>query len=252
MKKQVLESVVVNNSNTTSVINEESAKRVANRVKNKPNLLEDTANSLDEESPKKKQVFDDVKKLFGFEIFDENTFAEDMLKNGCTYSELKNAIAKERKRVNANNDKLESLPLDMVIEKISNSLLLSDVSLFVGTNELVTLTDKLVNDKKQVILYHGKQSEEGEKFESFKVTVKGLHKPFEDTCYFSLVDYSVSNVIRALRNYSYYLASVKRCKKMRNTENDYVGTLKSTINELHKKFGYSKEDITNILDTCNF
>ena len=110
MKKNLVKNASEKNSIAALVVNEESANRVSNRVKSKPNVSDDTANSLDKESLKKKAVFDDVKKLFGFEIFDENAFAEEMLKSGCTYSELKQAIAKERKRVNSNNEKLETLP----------------------------------------------------------------------------------------------------------------------------------------------
>lgn len=252
MRKNSVENVSENNSIAALVVNEESANRVNNRVKSKPNTLEDSANSLDEESPKKKQVFDEVKKLFGFEIFDENSFAEKMLKNGCTYSELKQAIAKERKRVNSNNEKLESLPAAKVCEIITNSSLLNDFSVFVGGSDLVSLADKLVNDKKQVMLYHGKQSENGEKFESLKVSVKGLHKPFEDTCYYSLVDYSVSNLIRGFRNYGYYIASINRCKRLRNEENDRIGSLKGLVRTLHDKFGYSKEDCLSIINGIEF
>jgi hypothetical protein len=255
MKKNLdLVAGVVSN-NAAAVVNEESAKKTSSRVKVKPTLTEDTAISLDEEeneNPRKKEVFDNVKKLFGFEVFDENTFAENLLKNGCTYSELKTSITKERKRINKVNENLETLTFDMVCEKISKSSLLSDLSLFVGTSELSELREKLVNDKKQVILYHGAQSDNNEKFESFKVSVKGLHKPFEDTCYYSLVEYSVTNLLRALRNYSYYLASIKRCKRMKNNETDNVGTLKSVATQLHDKFGYSKEDLVNVINSLNF
>ena len=252
MTKKVVKNVEVSESNTALVVNE-SANRVNNRVKSKADILDNTANSLDKESLKKKEVFDSVKKLFGFELFDENTFAEEKLKSGCTYSELKQAIAKERKRVNSNNENLESLPIAKVCETIVNSSLLSDLSVFLGgENDLVALAEKLVNDKKQVTLYHGTQSENGEKFESLKVSVKGLHKPFEDTCYYSLVDYSVSNLIRGFRNYGYYVASINRCKRLRNEENDRVGTFKSDIKTIHSKFGYSKEDLINIINSTEF
>ena len=251
MKRNSLSASVMNNSNNAAFVEIEKPSKGKT---SKPDVLKNSANSLDEdenESPKKKAVFDEIKKLFGFLIFDEDEFCAELIAKGNKMSVLRKLATAERKRINSYNEKIEGLGFDEICKKIEGSSLINDFSLFVGTSDLSTLKDNIINGN-NVILFHGKQSEEGEKYESIKVTVKGLHKPYTDICYTSKVEISTSNILRAFRNYGYYLASVKRCKRMRREENTSVELLVNTCKSLRQKFGYMPEDLAKVLSGINY
>lgn len=251
MTTKVTKDAKVNNSNLSLVENEVS--KVSGRIKTKANVLNDTANVLDEEeneTPKKKEVFAEVRALFGFSVFDPEelatNLAKDLASGKITYKEFSEKLSNSKKSVNKENEKLENIPFEDVCKTIQDSDLINDVSMFLGgCKDLVSLKDKLISDN-SIILYHGKQSEESEKFETVSVSVKGMHKSYKDVCYLSYLDYTVTNLIRAFRNYSYYLASLKRCKRMKEEETNSVIQYKELKKKLHEKFGYMPEDFENL------
>lgn len=249
MKKNSLNANTVNKSNGLQVVDVVDNTKTKAKV-NKPDVLEDTANSLEEtENPKKKEIFDKVRDLFGFSKFDKESFAKSLatdLANGkISFADFQKKMSEGNKAVNNSNEELENISFDDVCTTISESDLLADVSRYIGTTDLVSLKKNLVSGDK-VVLYHGSQSENGEKFEVCKVSVKGLHKPYTDICYTSLADATTSNIIKSFRHYGYYLDSLKRCKRQRKTENDLVSKIKELKEKLHTDFGYMPEDFANI------
>ena len=250
MSKKIKDVVNVNNSNVATVVNEETSKVVRGKVSANVDMVSNTSLSIDEEdneSPKKIETFAKVRSLFGFMDFDRNKRGSELIASGETdFAKIAKILTKESKEVALQNEKIENISFEKICETISNSPLLSDFSLFVGGSDLLNLSSKLISSDGKIILYHGKQSEDSEKFETCKVTVNGLHKPFTDICYISYVDYSTSNVIRAFRCYSYYLASIKRCNRLKKEETDTVAQYQAIKKKLHEKFGYMPNDFENL------
>ena len=227
----------------------EVTKSVNGKKSSNVDLVENSALSIDNEeceTPKKQAVFASVRELFGFAAIDKDELAkqfEDEFKSGkITFSEFIKKVNDSAKVVNKENDAKENISFEDVCNTISNSSLISDFSLFVGTKDLLSLRSRLVTNDNKVILYHGKQSEDSEKFEVVKVTKKGLHKHYKDVTFVSYTDYSTSNLLRAFRCYGYYLASVKRVNRMISNEMKKFELWKQLTNDLHKDFGYMKED----------
>ena len=243
----------VNNSSISTIVNEETKKRVSNKVKSNADGVKDTSLSIDEEeyeTPKKKEIFSKVKELFGFCEFDREAFllemAKDLANGVITPKEFFEKQKETQKGINSSNAANENISFEDICKKIESSNLLNDFSLFVGTKDLLSLKNLLISSDGSVVLYHGKQSEDGESFNVCKVTVKGLHKPFIDFCYSSKADFCTSNLLRAFRNYCYYLASVKRCRKQREKENSLVSRYLEIKAELHKTYGYMSEDFEKL------
>ena len=241
-----------NNSTSTLVVNE-TTKRVSNRVNSKADVSKDTANVLDEtESIKKSETFAKVRELFGFTNFDPESIAlslaSDLANGKISYKEFSAKMTESRKATNQENEKIENISFEDICETLQKSNLIQDLSLFVGTSNLSTLKEKLITDDKKVILFHGKQSDESEKFDAYKVTLKGMHKPYSDLCYTSLADYSTSNIIRAFRNYEYFIKSLNRCKKQREKETFKVADLKEVVTSLKKDFGFSRDEVINLVN----
>lgn len=231
-----------------------ASEKVNSKVTANVETVENTAMSLDAEgceTPKKQQVFADVRKLFGFLSEDTNEIGDELLESnkGLKFSEIRKLVSvelKHRKDVNSRND---SIKFETVCETIQDSELINDFRLFVGNVENVaTLKEKLINSDGKVILYHGCQSEDGEKFDSMTVTKKGLHRPYKDTVYYSLLDYSTSNLIRGFRNYVYYLNSLKRVNRQIANEHRFVERFKELAANLHKDFGYMPADFSKLLE----
>ena len=232
-----------------NLLDNETTKVVSGKVSSNVDMVSDSALSIDEsecESPKKQAVFAAVRELFGFSSFDRETAASelqaDWVSGKITFKELTAKLSKLSKDVNKENEKLESISFEKVCETISNSDLISDFSLFVGTKDLLSLRSRLITKDNKVILYHGKQSEESEKYETIKVTKKGLHKPYSDVTFVSYEDYSTSNLIRAFRCFGYYLASERRVNRLIANEHRKFAAWKALTKELHDVFGYMPAD----------
>jgi len=245
MKKQVLNVAVSSN---------DTAKVVQGKVKANVSMVDNTSLSIDEEeneSPKKKETFARVRSLFGFSLIDKDTlaesFKEEFISGKISFTEYTKKVNDLVKGINKENETRENLTFEQVCDTIENDSIINDVSLFVKTKDLKSLKTLLV-DGNNVILFHAKQSEDGDRYDTFKVTKKGLHKPYFDICYTSKVEISTSNIIRALSNYSYYLASLKRVNKAMQKEKILFSSLSDTISILHKEFGYMPDDFKGLLD----
>ena len=217
-------------------------------VKSKP-TSENSTNMVDEAdaNPTKKRIFDEVKKLFEFEIFDENGFADNLMSAGCKYSELKEKINAERKRINSINKEKENLSIEQVFEIIENSGIAKDIQDLFLTPDLSVIKNRILSDNNTLNLYHGSQSTDGEKFESIEVKIEGAHKVYKDICYVSKIEMCTSNAIRAISNFEYYLKSMNRCKRERKKEIFRNGDIQDAIRDLHKTFGYSENDIQSLV-----
>lgn len=243
--------VVENVSNETTTKSKKSVN---------PDNLEDTANSLEEESnPRKNEVFSRVKReIFGISEFDGNTdinreMAQKFANGSISFEDYSKFLSSYRKETNANNTEKENLTFEEVCKKINDydvDDLNSDFCSFVAL-DLLSLKSLLIDGDK-VVLYHGKQSENGDKFLADKVTVKGLHKPYSDVIYKSFADVTTSNILRAFQCYSYYKASVKRCKRQKKNETDTNICFINAAAKLSVQFGYSTEELSNILKSDSF
>ena len=241
------------NLDVLSVVATETTKSVSGKVSANVDLVENSAFELDAEesdNPKKDEVFGAVKELFGFSRFDRETAAlslqSDWTSGKITFKEFSARLAKLAKENNKANEKLENKTFETVCETIQKSTLINDVAVFVGTSDLLSLKPLLVDAKNRVILYHGKQSEESEKFETVKVTKKGLHKPYSDVCYLSYLESTTSNIIRALRNYSYYIQSINRVNRQIRQETRNSENLANLTNVMHKDFGFMPNDFVSL------
>lgn len=257
------------NSNSSATVNEVNASTiVVNEVSNskkskvKPDVLEDSANKLEEEeneSPKKRDVFTRVKsEIFGISEFNGNTdeirdLAAKFASGAITFEDYTKALSNARKDTRESNTDKESLSYDDVCTRISsftNQDLVSDFYSFVSS-DLLSLKSLLLDGEK-VVIYHASQSEDGEKFVSDKVTLKGAHKPYSDVIYKSFAEITTSNVLKSFASYSVYKNSIKRCKRQRKQETDNVSSLMITAANLKVKFGYSVDEITNLLLSPDF
>lgn len=235
-------------------VTNETTKVVNGKVSANVDLVENSALSFDNEeceSPKKQAVFASVRKLFGFSDFDRETAASELqiewVSGKITFKELTSKLAQLSKEVNKENEKIENISFDDICNTLSNSSLISDFSLFVGGSDLLSLRSRLLTKDNKVILYHGKQSEDSEKFETIKITKKGLHKPYSDVTFVSYVDYSTSNVIRAFRCYGYYLASEKRVNRQVNNESKKASLLGEMAKGMHDDLGFMPKDFVTII-----
>lgn len=245
MKKKNFNADSENNSNTIcEVISEETTAKVAKRVKTKCNISEVTE-EIESETPKKSRLFDEVKKLFGFTTFDKEAFllnaASDLASGVITPAKFFELQKQAQNEVSENNKTSENLSFEKVCEMICESGLNKDLIPYLGTSDLLALKPLLI-DGANVVLYHGAQSEENEKFDVLTVSVKGLHKPYVTNVYTSKVDITTSNIIRGFRNYSYYLAAKKRVNRMRERETFLLSHLHEVAKELHEKFGFVSSD----------
>ena len=260
MRNSKKENVGVNNSNTT-LIEEVSNNSKKSKVQ-KPDTFENSANKLEEEeneSPKKRDVFSRVKsEIFGISEFDGNTdeireLAAKFASGSITFEDYSKALSNARKDTRESNTDKENLSFDDVCTRISsfdNQDLVSDFCSFVA-NDLLSLKSLLINDDK-VIIYHASQSDDGEKFVTDKVIIKGAHKPYSDVIYKSFVEITTSNILKSFASYSVYKNSIKRCKRQRKQETDNVSSLMLTAANLKVKFGYSVDEITNLLSSPDF
>lgn len=251
MKKSNLN--VSGNNSTSALVIDESVKRVSNRVNSKADVSKDTANVLEEtESIKKSETFAKVRKLFGFSEFDAETtalnLAQDLASGKISYKDFVSKMSATRKATEKENEQIENRTFEEICETLQNSDLIQDLSLFVGTSNLLSLKEKIFTPDNKLVMFHGKQSENDEKFDTYKVTLKGMHKPYTDLCFTSLADYSTSNVIRAFRNYCYFLKSLNRCKKQREKETISVNALRELVTSLKKDFGFSREEIIKLVN----
>ena len=258
MKRKEKENVSVNNSSTT-LVEENSSKK--SKVQ-KPDVLEDSANKLEEEeneSPKKRDIFSRVKsEIFGISEFDGNTdeireLAAQFASGAISFEDYSKALTNARKDTRESNTGKENLSFDDVCSLISsfeNQDLVSDFYSFVSS-DLVSLKSLLINDDK-VIIYHASQSEDGEKFVSDKVTLKGAHKPYSDIIYKSFADITTSNILKSFASYSVYKNSIKRCKRQRKQEFDRKDNFLTDAATLKIKFGYSNEELTSLINSDEF
>lgn len=237
--------VVENVSNETTTKSKKSVN---------PDNLEDTANSLeDENNPKKKDVFSKVKRdVFGISDFDGNTddnreMALKFAKGEISFEDYTKFISSARKETSGTNKEKENLSFEDVCEKISKSEFAKDFCSFV-TSDLLSLKSLLINGDK-VVIFHGKQSETGDKFIADKVTIKGKHKPYTDTIYKSFAEISTSSILKSFQCYGYYKSSLKRCRKQRNNEYDKTSLFASLVTELHENFGFSKDDMVELIES---
>ena len=253
MKKKTNSSALVNEVNESNVLVEEVSSKKS-KVQ-KPDVLEDSANKLEEEEnerPKKRDVFSRVKsEIFGISEFDGNTdeirdLAAKFASGEITFEEYNKALTNARKDTRESNTGKENLSFDDVCSRISsfeNQDLVSDFYSFVSS-DLLSLKSLLINNDK-VIIYHASQSEDGEKFVSDKVTLKGAHKPYSDIIYKSFADITTSNILKAFASYSVYKNSIKRCKRQRKQETDKFLLLLNTAATLKVYYGYSVEELGN-------
>lgn len=261
MKKSTNSSTTVNEVNGSNVVVNEVSNSKKTKVQ-KPDVLEDSANKLEEEeneSPKKRDVFTRVKsEIFGISEFDGNTdeirnLAAKFASGAISFEDYTKALANARKDTRESNTDKENLSFDDVCNRISsfeNQDLVSDFYSFVSS-DLLSLKSLLVDGEK-VVIYHASQSEDGEKFVSDKVTLKGAHKPYSDIIYKSFADITTSNILKAFASYSVYKNSIKRCKRQRKQETDTVSSLMITAATLKVKFGFSVDEISNILLSPDF
>lgn len=258
MRKSTNSSASINEVNSsTIVVNEVSNNSKKSKVQ-KPDVLEDSANKLDEEneSPKKREIFARVKsEIFGISEFDGNTdeirdLAAQFASGAITFEEYTKALTNARKDTRESNSDKENLSFEEVCKKINDydvNDLNSDFALFVSS-DLLSLKPLLIDGDK-VVIYHASQSEDGEKFVSDKVTIKGAHKPYSDIIYKSFADITTSNILKAFASYSVYKNSVKRCKRQRKQELDKLSLFTTLIHELHENFGYSADELKEIVSS---
>lgn len=238
-------------NSVASLVASETTKGVSNKVSVKADLVENTSYSIDEEeseSIKKGEVFASVRELFGFATVRTTDEIADELQDlhpDWKFSKIRKESVKIAKTVKTENEKHEGLTFEQVCTKIQESDLIEDFSLYVGTKDLLSLSSFLLNNNK-VVLFHGKQSEDSEKFETFKVTKKGLHKPYTDLTYISHVELNTSNIIRSFRCFGYYLASEKRVNRMIENENRKSTAFGEVANTLHKDLGFMPKDLISI------
>ena len=260
MKKKTNSGATVISDNVSTVVIEENSSKKS-KVQ-KPDVLEDSANKLEEEeneSPKKRDIFSRVKsEIFGISEFDGNTdeirnLAAKFASGAISFEDYTKALANARKDTRESNTDKENLSFDDVCSRISsfeNQDLVSDFYSFVSS-DLVSLKSLLINDDK-VIIYHASQSEDGEKFVTDKVTIKGAHKPYSDVIYKSFADITTSNILKAFASYSVYKNSIKRCKRQKKQETDNVSLFINVAAILKVNFGYSKDELTELLSSPEF
>lgn len=260
MEKKTKTSALVNEVNESNILVEENSSKKS-KVQ-KPDVLEDSANKLEEEeneSPKKRDIFSRIKsEIFGISEFDGNTdeirdLAAKFASGEITFEEYNKALTNARKDTRESNSGKENLSFDDVCSRISsfeNQDLVSDFYSFVS-NDLLSLKSLLVDGEK-VVIYHANQSDDGEKFVTDKVTLKGAHKPYSDIIYKSFADITTSNILKSFASYSVYKNSIKRCKRQRKLETDNVSSLLLTAANLKIKFGYSVDEISNLLSSPEF
>ena len=242
------------NENVLAVVATENTKRVSGKVSANVEQVENTALALDAEeleTPKKQRVFTDVRALFGFLSEDTNEIGDTIAEKNPSlkFSQVRKAVSEELKRRKQENAKIDNIAFSGVCEKIQNSPIFNDFKLFVGgCDDLLNLSSLLLADNgKKVVLFHGSQSDDGEKFETMTISKKGLHKPYKDLVYFSTADYSTQNVIRAFRCYCYYLQSMRRVNKQIANEQRKFNAFIELAKELHDIFGYMPEDFVEHL-----
>lgn len=253
MKQKKDLSINVSDSGINTLVVENVSNETTTKSKKSvnPDNLENTANSLEEENnPKKKEIFSKVKReIFGISDFDGNTdenreMALKFANGEISFEDYTKFISSARKDSATSNNEKENLTFADVCKKISESDLAKDFCFFVSS-DLLSLESLLVNDGK-VVIYHGKQSETGDKFIADKVTLKGKHKPYTDIIYKSFAEITTSNILKAFQCYSYYKDSLKRCKRQRKNENDLVTLFADTKSKLMKDFGYSEKDLAEL------
>lgn len=260
MKKNSISSATINEVKSSTLVDEVSNNSKKTKVQ-KPDTLENSANKLDEEneSPKKREIFARVKsEIFGISEFDGNTdeirdLAAQFASGSITFEDYTKALTNARKGTRESNTDKENLSFEEVCKKINDydvSDLNSDFALFVSS-DLLSLKPLLIDGDK-VVIYHASQSDDGEKFVSDKVTLKGAHKPYSDIIYKSFADITTSNILKAFASYSVYKNSIKRCKKQRKQETDNVSSLMLTAATLKVKFGFSVDEISNLLLSPDF
>lgn len=258
MKKKTNSSATVISDNVSTIVVDEISNSKKSKVQ-KPDVLENSANKLEEEendTPKKRDLFSNVKTdVFGFSKFDDDNasipeLAAKLAAGEITLTDFNKAISGERKSINSSNQDKENLTFDDVCRMISESKYFEDFAKYV-TKDLLSTKSLLIDDDK-VVIYHGAQSEDGEKFVTDKVTIKGAHKPYSDMIYKSFADITTSNILKAFSNYSYYKNSLKRCKKQKKQETDNVSYFVNVSAILKVNFGYSIDELTNLLSSPEF
>lgn len=254
MKKKNFNADSENNSNTIcEVISEETTAKVANRVKTKCNLSEVT-DEIENETPKKSKLFDEVKKLFGFATFDKESFllnaASDLASGVITPAKFFELQKQAQNEVSENNKTSENLSFEKVCETICESGLNKDLLPYLGTSDLLALKPLLI-DGANVVLYHGAQSEGG-KFHEMSIFENGLRKKYLSKVWYSKDEANTSNILRALRYYSYYVSAKRSAKNKSKDETKKVNLLKEILLSLHKECGYMKEDFVNIVNEIDF
>lgn len=246
MSTKLTKSANVNNSNAAQV--EDIVKPSKGRVSQNVDNSTETANVMDAEeaeSVSKLILFGKIRSLIGFPELDEQT----LFATSKNFEEFKRRLADEKKKLNEETDKLENMTIEQICNIIESSEFSDDFKKFVsfGGLSLVEIANQLlISPKGKVILYHGKQSEDSEKFEESKVCISGKHKKYEDITFLSYVDYNTTNVIRAFRNFCYYTASYKRCLRKKETETNLVEMYQKAVSSLMKDFGYTIEEIHSL------
>lgn len=258
MRKSTNSSATVISDNVSTIVVDEVSNSKKTKVQ-KPDVLENSANKLEEEeneSPKKRDLFSNVKTdVFGFSKFDDDNasipeLAAKLAAGEITLTDFNKAISGERKSINSSNQDKENLTFEEVCGKISDSKYFADFANYV-TKDLLS-TKSLLIDNDKVVIYHGSQSEDNEKFVADKVTIKGAHKPYSDIIYKSFADITTSNILKAFSNYSYYKNSLKRCKKQKKQETDNVSYFIKVAAILKVNFGYSIDELTSLLSSPEF
>ena len=133
MKKNSISSASINEVNSSTIVVEENSSKKS-KVQ-KPDVLEDSANKLEDEendTPKKRDLFSNVKTyVFGFSRFDDDNesipeLAAKLAAGEITLTDFNKAISGERKSINSSNQDKENLTFDDVCRMISESKYFED------------------------------------------------------------------------------------------------------------------------------
>ena len=149
MKKTNVSAKVVNNSNNIANVVANLPKvdvidNTTTKVKvEKPNVLKDSANVLENESIKKKDTFDKIPTLFGCVSFDPEkvamNFANELAGGKISFKEFTAKISEQRKQIEREKEELNSLSFEDIANTIETSNLINDISLFIGTKDIKSL-----------------------------------------------------------------------------------------------------------------
>ena len=264
MKKNVKNATGAKISNTSaqSVLNvpfEETNTTIENVISEETKKSENgkgTSQNVNldenEETLQKSLLFAEISKSFGFLSVKLDDIADRLHEENkdLKFSQIKKLASEEIAKNKKHNEKINNLSYEAICEHIAENGFISDLQPYLFTDDLLSLKSRIVTSDNKVILYHGKQSEISEKFETLKVSVKGKQLTYEDVTFVSYIDYSVQNVLRALRNYSYFANSNRRCNRLLLKETDKVKETTYLLSVLHYEYKYTYEDLKEVCENA--